>query len=191
MLRLFRSTVRGAAVASAVLAVGLTAVQWADRSPLALIVIVAGAAVLACAALVWALAPLREVPSDRRVARFIEERAPALDDRLVTAVDFVESGRSRSAMAPAGHMLAGSMLADAASRAHRVDLDDVLPTIDAEARGLARGRRHARPAARRVLLCGSGATVVGCRLPSSVSVARPPECSARRCARDGRVASLD
>ncbi len=38
------------------------------------------------AALVWGLLPLRRRPTDRQVARFIEEREPSLDDRLVTAV---------------------------------------------------------------------------------------------------------
>ena len=45
--------------------------------------------VLAVGALVWAFWPLRRVPSDAQVARFIEERAPSLDDRLV------ERGRRR------------------------------------------------------------------------------------------------
>ena len=109
LLRLFRSTTLGAVGASAVLAGGLVAAQWTDRSPLALIAIVGVSAALAAGVLVWALFPLRHVPSDRRVARFIEERAPALDDRLVTAVDFAESGRSRSSPAPPA---AGTTLPD-------------------------------------------------------------------------------
>ena len=85
LLRLFRSTIRGAAGASAMLGAGLLAAQWSSRSPMALMTIVVASVALAVAALVWALAPLRHVPSDRRVARFIEEGDPALDDRLVTA----------------------------------------------------------------------------------------------------------
>ena len=54
-----------------------------------------------------ALAPLRRVPADKQVARFIEERAPSLDDRLVTAVDVAQARRT----APA---LADLMIADAA-----------------------------------------------------------------------------
>ena len=37
-------------------------------------------------AVAWGLWPLREVPSDGRVARFIEEADPSLDDRLVSAI---------------------------------------------------------------------------------------------------------
>ena len=54
-------------------------------------------------------------PADAQVARFIEERAPALDDRLVSAVDVAEasgSGRRSS-------LLAGPMLADAARASAR------------------------------------------------------------------------
>jgi hypothetical protein len=134
-LRLFRSTVRGAVGASAVLAAGLVAAHWADRSPVALIVIAGMSVATAAAVFAWALAAVLEVPSDRRVARFIEEHAPALDDRLVTAVDFVESGKARTAPAgqmvtgqtPAGQILAGYLIADAASRARHVDLDAVFP----------------------------------------------------------------
>jgi hypothetical protein len=128
LLRLFRSMGRGASSASAVLAAGLVAARWADRSPLGVIAIVGVSVVLAAGALAWALASLRQVPSDRRVARFIEERSPALDDCLVTAVDFVESGASRTSPAQ-GAGLAGPMLADAAARARQVDVDTVFPAI--------------------------------------------------------------
>ena len=77
LLRLFRSAARGAAGASAVLATGLVAAQWTGRSPLALIALVGVSAVLAAGVLVWALLPVRQVPTNRRVARFIEARARA------------------------------------------------------------------------------------------------------------------
>ena len=122
LLGLFRATLRGAAGASALLGAGLVAAQWANRSPIALMTIVAVSIVLAVGALAWAAAPLRHVPSDHRVARFIEEGVPALDDRLVTAVDYFESGARASAV------LAGPMLADAATHARQVDLDAILPS---------------------------------------------------------------
>ena len=171
LLRLFRSAARGAAGASAVLAAGLVAAQWADRSPLALIAIVGGVGRAGGRrAGVGARRRSVSAPSDRRVARFIEERAPALDDRLVTAVDLVESGAA--ARPGAGAVLAGPMLADAAARAQQVDLDAVFPSTSAEARRLARGGRDARAAAGRVLLCGPGAAVAGRRLAAAVSFAR-------------------
>ena len=76
---------------------------------------------LAIAALVRAVAPLRRAPSDLRVARFVEERAPSLDDRLVTAVDMVSSGRQTSSPA-----IAEPLLADAAAQARAVDVDAIV-----------------------------------------------------------------
>ena len=129
LLGVLRATVRGAAAASAMLGAGLVAAQWANRSPILLMTIVAGSIVLAAGALAWAAAPLRHVPSDRRVARFIEEGVPALDDRLITAVDYVESGARTSAV------LAGPMLADAAIQARQVDLDAILPSTTLQRAG--------------------------------------------------------
>src|SRR5437867_1131798 len=78
------AAVRGGLGASVALAAGLLAAQWADRSPLALIAIIGVSMALASGVLVWALVSVGQWPSNRQVARFIEERAPALDDRLVT-----------------------------------------------------------------------------------------------------------
>src|SRR5262249_6532312 len=64
---------------------------------------------------------LRRVPTDLRVARFIEERAPSLDDRLVTAVDVAASRRESASPA-----IAGPMLTDAAARARAVDVETIL-----------------------------------------------------------------
>src|SRR5438094_6599909 len=86
-LTLFRAAIRGALAAAAVLLVALVAAQWAARAPVALAATGLAACALGIGAIVWAAAPLRRAPSDLRVARFIEEREPALDDRLVTAVD--------------------------------------------------------------------------------------------------------
>src|SRR5439155_18937188 len=77
---------------------------------------------LVVAAIVWGVAPLRHTPSDARLARFIEERTPSLDDRLVSAVDLVQSERYGSSPA-----IAEPMLADAARRAGAVALDQIVP----------------------------------------------------------------
>lgn len=122
-LCLFRAAARGAVEASLLLAAGLAASQWSARSPGLLMLSAAASLILAAGAIGSALAPLRHVPSNRRMARFIEERNPALDDRLVTAVDFVEAATPRSSSA-----LGGPMLTDAAAGARAVDLETVLPT---------------------------------------------------------------
>src|ERR1700712_2114006 len=78
---------RGALTAALVLGAALIAARWTDGAPVALMALAAVAIVLAAAVLLWSLAPLRRVPADRQVARYIEERASSLDDRLVTAGD--------------------------------------------------------------------------------------------------------
>ena len=55
-------------------------------------------------------------PTEVQVARFIEEREPSLDDRLVSAVDLL-----RSAPESETPGLAGPMVADAARRASNVE----------------------------------------------------------------------
>src|SRR5712675_1795495 len=73
---------------------------------------------LAGGALVWCLAPLRRTPADNQIARYVEERAPALGDRLVTAVDV--------AHAPNPPALADMMIADAARRLAAIDIDTIV-----------------------------------------------------------------
>ena len=84
---------RVALALSAVVAVALTVWSLASlggRSPIALTSLLGVVLVLAAVALAWGLLPLRGAPTDAQVARFIEERVPALDDRLATAVDIVQ-----------------------------------------------------------------------------------------------------
>ncbi len=69
-----------------------------------------------------ALWRLRRGPGDRQVARYIEERCPALEDRLVSAADIAAAGR-RS-------VFRDLLLRDAARTARAVDLDRVLPRRD-------------------------------------------------------------
>src|SRR5438128_2510395 len=79
-----RALGRGVLVATVVIGAALIGSRWTGGAPIALIVLAAAAAVGAAGAAAWCLAPLRRVPGDRQVARYIEERAASLDDRLVT-----------------------------------------------------------------------------------------------------------
>lgn len=81
---------------------------------------VAGAAALATLAFaVRVLWPLRHPPSDDRVARFVEERCPDLEDRVASAAALAASGPA----AGFGELL----LADAAEHLRGVDLARVVP----------------------------------------------------------------
>ena len=87
-----------------------------DDGPMAVVAAVALLAALICAVRVaW---PLRRFPSDTRVARFIEERCPDLEDRLASATEVAARGPA----SPLGSLVLG----DAAQRARRVDLDRVV-----------------------------------------------------------------
>jgi hypothetical protein len=118
--RVAHCVIRAAIAGSAVIGLALIAARLAGRSPLALLLIGLTAVVAGLAAAVWGLLPLRRVPSDAQVARFVEEHVPELDDRLVTAVDVLAAKRE---IPPA---LLEPMLADAARRAEAIDLDRVV-----------------------------------------------------------------
>src|SRR4029077_1748296 len=77
---------------------------------------------LIVAAVYWAFRPLRQRPSDRRIARFIEEHRAELDERLVSAVG-VASGDQE--MAPA---FAASMIGDAARAASVIQPSEIVPS---------------------------------------------------------------
>jgi hypothetical protein len=135
-----RAIARGHAIARAsLLAAGVigfsvaaaSVASIAVRSPLALAVIAAVAIMLAVVSVVWALLPLRERPSDLRVARFVEERVPSLDDRLATAVDVVSSARYESM-----RLLAEPLVKDAARRAGEVDVDAVVASAHVRRSGV-------------------------------------------------------
>jgi hypothetical protein len=127
-LRALQAGVRAALVAAAILGAALVASRWTVGAPFAITLIVTLAALLAAAAIVWPLLPLRRAPTDTQVARFIEERVPALEDRLVSAVDVCGTDRraAKSRPAPAS-AFADPMLADAARAARDVDLDAIVP----------------------------------------------------------------
>ena len=84
---LLRAWMLGAMTAAAMLLVGVLAVWLVAPEGIPLVVVVAAVGIVAGVALSFALLPLRQPPSDRQIARFIEERAGGLDDVLVTAVD--------------------------------------------------------------------------------------------------------
>jgi hypothetical protein len=86
-LVLLQATTRGALAGAAVVGLALLASQWLSRAPMSLAVVGIAALAGVFAALIWGLWPARHRPSDRSVARFIEERDPSLDERLLSAVD--------------------------------------------------------------------------------------------------------
>src|SRR5262245_5627771 len=86
-LSALHASVRASLAAAAIVLVALVLARWTAGAPVLLIALAAAALVLAAAAVALCLWPLRRVPQDTAVARFIEERDPALDDRLVSAVD--------------------------------------------------------------------------------------------------------
>lgn len=122
-LHALQAVVRSGLALAGVLGAAIVAAQWFDRSPTALALLGLVAVVLAAMALAWGLTPLRRTPGDAQVARFIEERAPALDDRLASAVDVATADRSRS-----GPGLVEPMLRDAARRVEQVDPNEVVPS---------------------------------------------------------------
>ena len=113
---LMRAWLLGATTAAAMLLVGVLAVWLVASEGIPLVVVVAAVTTVACAALLFALLPLRLPPSDRQIARFIEERSGGLDDVLVTAVD------TSGAATPVAELLIG----DAIRAARGVRVDDVV-----------------------------------------------------------------
>ena len=113
------AVVRAALYASAVIFVTVLAARWTVGAPVVLMLLAGVALVLSAGAIGWCLLPLRRVPADGKVARYIEERAPALDDRLVTAVDVASASHP-----PA---FADQMLGDAARRTAEIDIDTIVP----------------------------------------------------------------
>ena len=125
---LFQAVVRGALAATGIFGIALFIGYWTGRAPFA-IALVGVIADRPCCALVCGLWPVRDVPSDARVARFIEEAEPSLDDRLVTAVDVMTAPRAE------GAGLSGPMLADAARAASEIDPERVVPAAQVRRSG--------------------------------------------------------
>jgi hypothetical protein len=124
-LTMCRAVVRAALAASAVIGLSLAAASLAalaTEAPWVIAGIGGVALVTAVTAVAWGLMPIRRIPSDIRIARFIEERVPSLDDRLVTAVDVVQSHPRQ-----ASPILTAPFVADVANRVAGVDVNDIVP----------------------------------------------------------------
>ena len=118
-----RGWMLGASAAAAMLMVGLLAVWLIAQEGIPLVFVVATVGIVAGVALSFALLPLRQPPSDRQIARFIEEQAGGLDEVVVTAVDKLASGSS-----PVVDLLVGDAIRAARarrSRSHRHRRHDV------------------------------------------------------------------
>src|SRR5262245_49327731 len=86
-LLVFRATVRAGLAISGVLGAFVLLTSLTNRAPAANAALALAALASAVAALSWGFWHLRRVPTDAQLARYIEERDPSLDDRLVSAVD--------------------------------------------------------------------------------------------------------
>jgi hypothetical protein len=97
-LVLLQSATRAALALAAVLGCVLLLAAWTTGVPLLLGGLLVAAALTAAAAVAWAFWPSWEMPSDARVARFVEERDASLDDRLVSAAELATSAESQTAI---------------------------------------------------------------------------------------------
>ena len=118
---MLRAWTLGAATAATVIAVGLSAALLVAADGLPLVFTAAVVAALSIFALVRALWPLHRRPTDRQIARFLEEREPGSDDVVVTAVDY----RARPDASPGMRQL---LAADAARALAALDLDRIVPS---------------------------------------------------------------
>ncbi|HEY6361941.1 MAG TPA: hypothetical protein VIX63_12590 [Vicinamibacterales bacterium] len=113
-----RAWTLAAAATSLVLALALVTQRFVAPDGFALVALwlVAAAAVLACIGSM--IVPLRRAPGDRRIARFIEECCPELEDALVTAI------AERGAREPGP--MAQAVVGDAVRRTRALDLDRIV-----------------------------------------------------------------
>jgi len=119
-VRVLLGIARGFAGAAAVLLLALAAWTLGGSGRDLLLVSAAAALVGAVAAVAWGFARIGRAPSDRLVARLIEERCPALEDRVASAVEFgAGAGAERTPML-------GRLLDDTARRLAAVDLDTIV-----------------------------------------------------------------
>jgi hypothetical protein len=106
----------GGVTAGAMVFIGVLAVWLIASEGVPLVLVVAAVGAVALTTLLVALSSIRHAPSDRQIARYIEERAGGLDEVLVTAVD-----RSDDASP-----IAGVIVHDAVRAARDVDIDCVV-----------------------------------------------------------------
>jgi len=114
-----RAWTLGAVTAAAVLLVGLLAVWLVAGEGLPLVLAVALVLGFAVVSLVFALLPLRQPPTDRQIARFIEEQSGGLDDVLVTAVDKGSAGPSPMSEVLAANAIRAARAIDAGALVSR------------------------------------------------------------------------
>jgi hypothetical protein len=120
-LTLLHGVVRAALAASVTLGVLFVLTRWTSGAPGLLAALGLAALTAAIAGVVWGFRSTHHAPSDRQIARFIEEQVPSLDDRLVTAVGAAHPDASDR---PA---LADSMIADAARASASIDAVEIVP----------------------------------------------------------------
>ena len=106
----------GGLTAGSMVFVGVLAVWLVASEGVPLVLVVAAISAVALTSLLFALLSLRQTPSDRQIARFIEERAGGLDEVLVTAVDKSQDGTP----------IAGVIVNDAVRATRDVDLDRII-----------------------------------------------------------------
>ena len=126
---LLRALTGGTFAAAVITLAGFGAVSLVAGEGLPLVATVALVLTLALLTLGYAFWPYRRTPSDRQIARYIEERVTDLDDVVVTAVDAGQrpdsSGRMRELLA-----------SDAARALAALDLDRVIPRQSIRQAGL-------------------------------------------------------
>ena len=114
---LLRAWALGSMTAAAMLLVGLLAVWLVAGEGMPLVVAVCAVIVFALLSLALAVRPLRQSPSDRQVARYIEEQSAGLDEVLVTAVE-------KGAVGPAS--ITDRLVADAVRAARSLDYESIV-----------------------------------------------------------------
>jgi hypothetical protein len=90
----------------------------ADPEPWNLVLFWSGAAIAFAASAAWLMRPAARRPADARIARYIEERCPELEDTLATAVEQLQ----RPSASPA----AAALVADALRRIRAIDPDRIV-----------------------------------------------------------------
>src|SRR4029453_19216369 len=116
---MLRAWTLGAAAAATIIAAGFIAAFFVAPEGLPLVFTATLVAALSAFVLARALWPLRRRPTNRQLARFIEEHEPALDDVVVTAVDYQSRPDASASMRQV-------LAADAAAALSVLDLDRIV-----------------------------------------------------------------
>ena len=113
-----RAGARAALGACAIILAAIAADALLKPADLPMLLMVGGTLLAVVTFAAWVLWPLRQAPTDRQVARFVEEHCPELEDRVASATEF-----SAQDEATVFHDL---VLTDAAAKARGVDVDRVV-----------------------------------------------------------------